>query len=233
MYPCLILCGGLATRLKPLTTSVPKSLIPVAGEPFLAHQLRLVAARGVERVVLCVGHLGEQIEAWAGNGARFGLKLTYACDGPVLLGTGGAIRQAAAGLEEPFFVLYGDSYLPCDWAAVADAFRRQRLPGLMTIYRNQGLYDTSNVEAHDGRIVRYDKRARTPAMQHIDYGLGLFEPQVFAGLTAGRAVDLAEVYQHLLAGDRLASCEVRERFYEIGSVAGIAELEAYLGGMKR
>jgi NDP-sugar pyrophosphorylase family protein len=146
MLPIAILAGGLATRLRPITETIPKALIEVAGEPFLAHQLRLLRRYGFERVVLCVGYLGEMIQAFAGNGAAFGLRVEYAFDGPQLLGTGGALRRALPLLGERFAVIYGDSYLPCDYQAALAAFDDSGKLGLMSVYRNEGRWDTSNVE---------------------------------------------------------------------------------------
>src|SRR5581483_1642516 len=158
MLPCAILCGGLATRLRPITETIPKSLIPIRGEPFIAHQLRLLQSKGIGRVVLCVGFLGEAIEQFVGDGSSFDLEVSYAFDGGVPLGTAGAIRNALPLLGDEFFVLYGDSYLNCDYGGVARAFADSGKPGLMTIYRNRDLYDASNVEAAEGSILRYDKR---------------------------------------------------------------------------
>ena len=222
-----ILAGGLATRLRPITEKIPKSLVEVAGEPFLAHQLRLLHSRGIERAVLCVGHLGEMIERDFGN-AAFGIELRYSFDGPKLLGTGGAIRQALPLLGDAFFVLYGDSYLPIDYAAVASAWQKSGQPALMTVFHNEGAWDTSNVEFTGGKIIRYDKRERTPAMRHIDYGLSVFSAPVFADRVAGEALDLADLQRDLVAQGRMAGHEVRERFYEVGSHSGLAELNQLL-----
>jgi len=228
MLQCAILCGGLATRLRPVTETIPKSLIEVRGEPFIAHQLRLLADRGVRDVVLCVGHLGERIEGFVNDGARFGLRVSYSFDGPKLLGTGGAIRKALPILDPKFFVLYGDSYLACDYRAVAEAFIGGHQRGLITIYRNDGAYDRSNVEASDGVITKYDKHSPTPDMRHIDYGLGAFDKSAFAELPPDQVFDLADVYHNLLISGDLAAYEVTERFYEIGSRQGITDLEQYL-----
>jgi histidinol-phosphate phosphatase family protein len=224
--PAAILAGGLATRLRPLTQTIPKALVEVDGEPFLAHQLRLLRAAGIARVVMCVGYLGESIRDFAGTGQRFDLEIDYAFDGPRLLGTAGALKQALPLLGPEFFVLYGDSYLPCDYAAVAAAFRASGRPALMTVFRNEGRWDPSNVEFAEGRILAYDKQDRTPRMCHIDYGLGLFRRQAFDLTPAGEVADLAALYRQLLARGELAACEVTERFYEIGSFEGIEELAA-------
>ncbi len=228
LMPAVIVAGGLATRLRPLTERIPKALIEVAGHPFLWHQLDLLKTRGVRRVVLLVGHLGESIQQRFQDGAELGIKIDYSFDGPVLLGTAGAIRQALPLLPERFFVLYGDSYLPCNYAAVEAAFQQSGLPGLMTVYRNQDLYDSSNVEYDSGRILRYDKRNRIPAMHHIDYGLGAFHRSVFEAIPEGQERDLASVYQDLLHAGGLAAFEVHQRFYEIGSPEGLRDTSEFL-----
>ena len=228
MFPVAILAGGLATRLRPATETIPKALIEISGEPFLGHQLRLLTRCGIERVVLCIGHRGEQIQQYAGNGSRFGVDLEYSYDGPRLLGTAGALRQALTILGESFFVLYGDSYLPCDYQSVERTFLDSGKLGLMTVFHNEGQWDTSNVEFSGGRLLAYDKESRTPRMRHIDYGLGVFRSAAFAALPDDQPYDLATLYRDLLARDELGAHEVGERFYEIGSFAGIQELEEFL-----
>jgi NDP-sugar pyrophosphorylase family protein len=225
MLPVAILAGGLATRLGPLTEKVPKSLILIDGEPFVAHQLRLLQSRGIHRVILCLGHLGEQIERVVGDGRAFGVEVTYSYDGPTLLGTAGAIRTALPELGENFFVIYGDSYLVCDYAAVEQEFLHRRKLGLMTVFRNDGQWDTSNVDFEEGRILAYSKKNRTPRMRYIDYGLGAFRAEAFAG---SGAADLADVSEELLRAGELAAVEVRERFYEIGSPSGLREMTNFL-----
>ena len=229
--PVAILAGGLATRRRPITEKIPKSLVPVAGKPFLAHQLKLLHARGIRRAVLCIGYLGEMIQRDFG-GEAFGVKLDYSFDGPKLLGTGGAIKRALPLLGEEFFVLYGDSYLPIEYAPVAEFFQHSGKLGLMTVYRNEGKYDTSNVVFTDGEIKIYDKKQKLPEMRHIDYGLSLFKTSVFDSYSADQIFDLAEVMGKLVREKQLAGYEVRERFYEMGSPAGLAELEAILKNEK-
>lgn len=226
--PVAILAGGLATRLRPITEKIPKSLVPVAGKPFLAHQLELLQSRGIRRVVLCVGYLGEMIQHEFGDGAACGVRLDYSFDGPKLLGTGGAIKRALPLLGDAFFVLYGDSYLPTGYRPIAEFFERSGKLGCMTVYRNEGRYDTSNVVFRDGEIAVYDKEARLPEMQHIDYGLSLFKAAAFESFPADQPFDLADVMGKLVREQQLAGYEVRERFYEIGSPAGLAELETLL-----
>lgn len=226
--PVAILAGGLATRLRPLTEKVPKVLLPVAGKPFLAHQLALLRAQGIRRVVLCLGFLGELVRKEFGDGSRFDVQLDYSFDGPRLLGTGGALRLALPKLGDEFFVLYGDSYLTASFGPIAEFFHQSGKRGLMTVYRNDGLYDTSNVVFRAGEIAVYDKKVLRPEMRHIDYGLSLFRASIFEEWPTAQAFDLAEVMMKLVATHDLAGFEVPERFYEIGSPAGLKELEAKL-----
>jgi len=225
--PVAILAGGLATRLRPITEKIPKSLVPVAGRPFLAHQLELLHSRGIRRAVLCVGHLGEMIQRDFGDSAH-GIELGYSFDGPKLLGTGGAVKRALPQLGGEFFVLYGDSYLPIEYRPVAEFFRKRGQPGCMTVYHNEGKWDTSNVVFRDGQIVVYDKKNRIPEMRYIDYGLSVFKASVFDSWSPEQPFDLAEVMGRLVKEKQLAGFEVKERFYEIGSPAGLAELEEIL-----
>jgi NDP-sugar pyrophosphorylase family protein len=223
-----ILAGGLATRLRPMTETVPKSLLEVSGEPFAVHQLRLLQSKGIRHIVFCVGHLGELIQSAIGDGGALGLQVDYSFDGPALLGTAGAIRNALPKLGDSFFVMYGDSYLPCDYATIAQKFKTAGVLGMMTVFRNEGKWDTSNVEFEVGKIVAYSKTDRTPRMRYIDYGLGVFRAEAFRDLPAGKVCDLTELYTDLLRRKQLAAFEVQERFYEIGSPEGLRETAEFL-----
>jgi len=226
--PVALLAGGLATRLRPITEKVPKLLVEVAGEPFFSHQLRLLKKNGLTRIVLCVGYLGEKIVDAYGDGSAWGVQIDYSFDGVKLLGTGGALVRALPKLGDAFYVLYGDSYLPIDYRAVGRAFLASGQPGLMTVFENQERYDASNVWFEDGRIRIYDKKNRVPQMRHIDYGLGVFRADAFAGCPRDAVVDLAAVQTGLCRNGQLAGYELKQRFYEIGSPAGLAELDALL-----
>ena len=226
--PVAILAGGLAKRLRPLTETLPKSLVNIQGEPFIAHQLRLLGNRGIQRVVICAGYLGEMIRKAVGNGQRFGVQVDFSFDGPQLLGTAGALKKALPLLGNSFFVLYGDSYLPCDYRRIQEAFAQSGRLALMTIFPNHGRWDRSNVEFTDGKILVYDKNHQTAEMRHIDYGLGVFQERVFATIPGTQPHDLAQLYQDLLKQKELAAYEVRERFYEIGSPAGLQEMRHYM-----
>jgi NDP-sugar pyrophosphorylase family protein len=227
-WPVAILAGGLATRLRPITEKVPKALIGVAGQPFLAHQLRLLRSSGIRKVVLCVGYRGEMIEEEFGNGRNAGVELSYSFDGPELLGTGGALTKALPLLGNRFFVLYGDSYLPIDYAAPARAFLASGKLGLMSVFRNEGRWDTSNVWFQAGAIKSYSKKERSTEVRHIDYGLGVLDSRALASWPDGKAFDLADVYRDLITRNELAGFEVEQRFYEVGSPEGLAELDAML-----
>jgi len=228
MLPVIILAGGLATRLRPRTDTIPKAMIEINGQPFIDWQMRLLAANGVTRAVLSVAYLGEMIQDYLGDGARYGIEVSYSFDGEKYLGTAGAIAKALPQLGPAFFTLYGDSYLTVPFGPVEETFLASGKDALMTVYRNEGLFDASNVEFAGDRIVAYDKKARTAAMRHIDYGLGVFRASVFAGLADGQVCDLATLYQDALRRGELAAYEVQERFYEIGTEAGIADTSRFL-----
>jgi NDP-sugar pyrophosphorylase family protein len=228
MPPLALLAGGLATRLGDLARQVPKAMLTVAGEPFIAHQLRLLRRERVPRVVVCAGYLAEQIQAYVGDGGRFGIPVTYRIDGPKLLGTGGALRAALDELGSEFLVMYGDSWLDIPYAPVAESFRKSGQPALMTVFRNRGEWDTSNVWFEDGRIRLYDKRERLPQMQHIDWGLSMVRSEALAARPLGEPFDLGDFYSGLSRAGTLAGYEITTRFYEIGSTAGLSETDALL-----
>lgn len=228
MPPVALLAGGVATRLRPLTRTMPKAMVEVAGEPFIAHQLRLLRREGVTHVVLCIGYLAEQVEAYVGDGNRFGLRVAYKVDGPRLLGTGGAVRAALDALGDEFLVLYGDSWLDTSYAPVVVAFRASGMPALMTVYRNDGRWDDSNVWFENGRIRLYDKREKLPQMRYIDWGLTMIRADALASYAADQPFDLADVYSDLSRSGKLAGYEVTTRFYEIGSMEGLRETDALL-----
>jgi NDP-sugar pyrophosphorylase family protein len=228
MRTAAILAGGLGTRLGALTAKVPKALLSVAGKPFIAYQLEYLRKQRFDRAVLCIGHYGEQIKEYVGDGARFGLEVLYAEDGDRLLGTGGALRQALPLLGTHFFVLYGDSYLPIDFLSVEACFLTTKQPALMTVLKNDGLWDQSNVVFAEGRLLQYDKWCANAQMRHIDYGLSIFSAEVFADLEPGSRYDLADLFHDLAMRGQLRGYEVFQRFYEIGSFAGLQDTIDYI-----
>ncbi len=224
--PVCILAGGLGTRLGTRVSATPKPLLEVAGKPFLVHQLELLARFGGREIVLCVGYLGERIEARVG--ARLGeLRIRYSYDAPGLDGTLGALRRARALLGERFLVLYGDTYLRIDYRAVARAWEASGLPAVMTVLRNEGRWDSSNAIYREGLVARYDKRSPTREMQWIDYGLGGLRVDVLDRAGAQER-DLAALYTELARRRELLGFEASERFYEIGTPAALAETGAVL-----
>ena len=225
--PVAILAGGLATRLRPITEKIPKSLMDVVGKPFLIRQLEYLRCQGVTRVVLCLGYLGDQVEAIVGDGSDFGIIVSYSHDGPRLLGTGGALKQALPLLGEQFFVFYGDSYLPIDFREVERNFLLSGKLALMTVLKNSGQWDKSNVLFNDSIIFEYNKQAPKPEMAHIDYGLGVLSASVLENAPSNEHFDLADIYHQLSLQGLLAGYEVFERFYEIGSHKGLQETINY------
>lgn len=225
--PVAIVAGGLALRLHPITKDIPKSLVDVAGKPFVVRQLNYLRQQGISRVVLCLGYLGEQVEAIVGDGSSFGLNVSYSWDGKRLLGTGGALRHALHLLNKQFFVFYGDSYLPIDFRAVEQIFLSSGKPALMTILKNNNQWDKSNVLFRDGCIAEYNKHTPRSEMAHIDYGLGVLSSSVLDIMPVNKPFDLADIYHKLSVQGLLAGYEVFQRFYEIGSHKGLEETVDY------
>ena len=228
MLPVAILAGGLATRLRPITQTIPKALIEVAGKPFVAHQLQYLRQQGVTSVTFCIGYLGEMIQEFVGDGSDWDINVSYSLDGPVLLGTGGALKQALPMLGEKFFVLYGDSYLPINYANVQKAFMDSNQMGLMTVLKNKNQWDRSNVQFEFGKLIEYNKEVINSGMYYIDYGLGALQARALGGYPNDEPFDLSKVYNKLSKQQQLSGYEVFDRFYEIGSIQGIADTQTYL-----
>jgi NDP-sugar pyrophosphorylase family protein len=225
---CVILAGGVASRLGAQAGDLPKTLVPVAGRPFADHQLTWLAEQGVTEVVYCIGYRGDQIRDYVGSGQRWGLDVEYVDEGADLRGTGGALRLALDNgvLAETFTVLYGDSYLLVELPAVEASFRATPLPALMTVLRNDGKWDRSNVDFDGSLVTQYSKTEGN--FSWIDYGLSVLDRDVVMQLPQGAVGDLGDLYASLAAERALAGFEVHERFYEIGSPEGLDELERLL-----
>ena len=222
----IIIVGGLATRLRPITEKIPKALIKINGIPFIDFQLNYLKKQGITSVVLCTGFLADQIVDFVGDGSRYGLKIDYSNDGEKLLGTGGAVKNAASYLNDDFFVLYGDSFLPIEFNPVYKKFKLNKLPALMTILKNNNQWDKSNVIFDGKQIKIYDKKNYTDQMNYIDYGLSICKKDVFTKMTYN-IFDLAEVFTSLSKENRLDFYEVYQRFYEIGSQQGIEDFSSF------
>lgn len=225
----VILAGGLATRMRPHTIDTPKALIEVLGRPFLAWQLQRVAGCGYSHVVLCIGHLGDRIRDFVGNGEHFDLEVSYSDDGPRLLRTAGALREALPLLEPTFLVTYGDSYLPCDYAApMRDLAAHPEALGTMSVFKNAGRWDESNCAVNGELVSKYEKGSGDRALDYIDYGAIALRREVIAKLPLGEPYALDALQSELAAQNRLRALVVPERFYEIGSAAGLRDLEQFL-----
>jgi MurNAc alpha-1-phosphate uridylyltransferase len=229
---CVILAGGIGSRMWPLTRTVPKTLLPVAGRPFAAWQLEWLGRAGIDSVVYCLGHLGDEVRSFVGDGHPWNVKVSYVDEGTELRGTAGALRLALdeGELAADFLVLYGDSWLQVDPASVLRTAQERPEPALMTVFANDGRWDGSNVVFDGERVVRYEKGLTElpAAMRWIDYGLSVFSRDVIADrVPAATVADLAPLCTALAAEGRLAGLEVPERFYEIGSVTGRADLESH------
>ena len=226
----VILAGGMGTRLKAVAGNLPKAMVPVAGKPFIEHQLALIKKSGAERVLLCTGYRGELIENHLGDGRRFGLNISYSRESPdKLLGTGGALVNAYPKLEDMFLVIYGDSYLPTDYGKVFRTFQGASLPALMCVYRNLNQWDRSNVKIAGSKVVFYSKAPGQENPDYIDYGLSGFKKSVIEQYTAARLpLDLAAIQASLVEDRLMAAHVVAERFYEIGKPSGLDELDKHL-----
>lgn len=227
----VILAGGLATRLGARTKTVPKALLPIAGRPFLAWQLEALARAGYRDVLLCIGHFGEQIREFLGDGAAFGVTAAYSEDGTRLLGTGGALRRALPLLAPRFLVTYGDSYLPFDYGApLRDLGGHPEALGTMSVFHNAGEWDQSNTEVSGELVARYEKGGTDPALSYIDYGAIALAREVIAEREPDTVFGLDLVQTELARLGKLRAYVASERFYEVGSELGISDLEAKLSG---
>lgn len=235
---CMILAGGRGTRMRPWTDTMPKAMVPVLGAPFVAWQLSWLATHGVKKATFSIGYKGEIIRRYVGDGSPWAVAVDYVDEGEDLRGTGGALRLALdqGALDESFFLLYGDSFLPVDMRAVKAAWDATRLPALMTVLRNDNRWDVSNVILRDGRVVLYEKRRptdRVAEMKWIDYGLSVLARNVVADrLQSGAVADLGDMLRDLSISGELAALEVGQRFYEIGSADGLRDLEEYLSASR-
>jgi MurNAc alpha-1-phosphate uridylyltransferase len=226
--PIVILAGGLATRLGDLSFHTPKSLIPICGRPFIEWQIENIKNSGVSDFLICIGHLGEQISDHLGNGGKFGVNIEYSSDGPSPLGTGGAIFAALNRLPHHFMITYGDSYLPTNFDRVENHYFQSNTKALMTVYGNTEQREKSNCHYKDGVIKKYSKKFFSQEMNHMDYGLSVVNKSVFDSIKSQIKFDLSDTFEDLSDNAALSGYEVMDRYYEIGSVGGIRDLENYL-----
>ncbi len=228
MFPIAILAGGLSTRLRPITNSTPKAMVPINGIPFIDYQLHYLKHQGIEKVVLCLGYLGKMIENHVACGAQYGLNITYSYDGDNYLGTGGAIIKALDLLDEHFFILYGDSFLPIQFKNIQNTFLANQYPALMTIYKNKNQGDKSNVRLKSSNLIEYNKKNPTDDMHYIDYGLSIISKDIFMDLPPHTFLDLADIFFDLSIHQQLSGIDTHTPFYEIGTPEGLHRTQKFL-----
>lgn len=228
----VILAGGLATRLRPVTENIPKSMIRVDGKPFLQHQIELLKENGLEDIVLCVGHLSQMIKDYFGDGRKFRVRIRYSDEGENLLGTGGALKNAEPLLKDEFFLMYGDSYLLFDYQRIESYYKKFRDFCLLTVYKNHNLYDKSNIRLKDSLVTAYDKTNPDGKLIYIDAGLSILRKEVLNQIPLVTPSPLEELYQKIIAKREMLAYEVSQRFYEIGSAQGLKEFENLIRGEK-
>jgi len=234
-FQVVILAGGMGTRIQSVAGNLPKALIPVAGQPFIRHQLELLQRNNLTKVLLLVGYRGDLIEHELGDGSSFGFDITFVHEQPNrLLGTGGAILNALDHLSDEFMVMYGDSYLPVDYQAMIRWYKTQKLPAVMSVFKNHGQWDSSNVRIANNHVIYYDKKAKPGDADYIDYGLSILTKDIMASyLQHSKPLDLAVILSELVSSHQLAAYEVTQRFYEIGKPEGLAELDTLLRKSKQ
>ena len=226
-----ILAGGLATRLGELARNQPKSMLSIRGKTFLEYQLELLRGGGIRNIVMCVGHMGEQIERHFQGGKGYGVNIRYSFE-EGLLGTAGALKKAAPLLEDVFFTMYGDSYLSLDLLAAMRYFKSQNKLAQMTVYKNYDRYGRSNTAVEGNLVKRYSKKEKNEDMVYIDYGANIFKREVLGMIPENQSYSLDNLFTRLIEMEELLAFEVKERFYEIGSPQGLNEFEEYIKGTK-
>lgn len=224
----VVLCGGKATRLYPLTKKIPKSMMRFEGKPFLEQQLDLLKKNRIFDIVLCVGYKAEQIKKYFGDGKNFGVEIKYSSDKKRLLGTGGALKKAENLLEDSFLVMWGDSYLPFNFQKAIKFFKKSNKPGMMIVFKNLNKYEPSNVEVKNNLVKSYSKKRKTKKMKYIDYGISIYRKEVLKHLPKNQICDLTKLQQALIKKRQLLAYPAEKRFYQIGSPDGLEELKNYI-----
>lgn len=225
-----ILAGGLATRLGDLTRNRPKSLVQIQDKPFLEYQLEFLKRGGIEDIVLCIGHMGEQIERYFGDGGKYGVNIKYSHE-EKLLGTAGALKKAEALLDDPFFTMFGDSFVSLDFSRVMSYFCSRNKLALMTVYQNRDRYDRSNTEVEGNLVKKFSKKEKTNDMVYVEYGVDVFRKEILNMIPAGEFYSLDDFFPCLIEQQELLAFEVYERFYEIGSLQGLKEFQLLIKGV--
>jgi NDP-sugar pyrophosphorylase family protein len=228
VLPIVILAGGLATRLRPLTDGIPKAMVSINGKPFIHWQIQKLAQEGFKEIIISIGHLGDQISDYLGNGERYNVGVKFIHDGNSQLGTGGALTKVAESLTGKFLVTYGDSYLPVSFSSIGSRFEKSNFLSIMTITSPAHSREKSNILFSGGRILEYSKNSRDSRLNFLDYGLLGFSSSLFKVVPSGRNWDLEELIKSLISISQMEAIQVDERCFEIGSFEGINELTKYL-----
>ena len=226
MLQVVILAGGLANRLRPVTEKIPKSLVEIRGFPFIHYQLMYLKSQGITEVLICLGHMGEMIQEFLSK-KSYGLNISFSFDGSIQLGTGGAIKNAFSMLKDKFFLTYGDSFLPIDYSKVYQASIEMNDYVVMTILRNNNAFDISNVRYISDNLIYYNKSFPEKNMKYIDYGLSVISKSMIKDFNVAGTFDLADFMCKISKEKKLIGFEVFDRFYEIGSHSGLAETVDY------
>jgi NDP-sugar pyrophosphorylase family protein len=224
----VVLAGGLATRLGSLTDRSPKSMVEIEGHPFIEYQLSMLRRFGANKVLLCIGHMGNQIERFVGDGSRFGLEVSYSDEGRRLLGTAGALKNAGPHLESEFALVYGDSYFTLPIATIWDKFLASKCPAMMVVLKNKGKYGPSNCDVKAGFVAKYAKGSKTESFEYVDFGLVCLKKSLLSSIPGETPADMSVIFSSLVGRKELLAYEVFQRFYEVGSVQGIVEFAEYV-----
>lgn len=228
MTQIVVLTGGKATRLYPVTKDIPKSMIKINGVPFISHQINLFKKNNISDVVLCIGVFSDQIIDYVGDGSKLGVSVKYSVEHATeLLGTLGALIKAHDLLSDIFFVTFGDSYLEIDYQRIYDEFIHSNKMGMMTVYKNNSKYVSNNTAIKNKLVTKYDK-SNSIEFEYVDYGISIFRKKVLDFFPREKNLDLTILNQKLIFMNELAAYEVYQKFYEIGTFEGIADLELHL-----
>jgi len=224
----VILAGGLATRLRPLTETIPKSMLLINNKPFLQYQLELLKNNGITDIVLCVGYLHDQIEDYFKDGKIIGVNIKYSVERNDLLGTAGALKNAEDLLQDKFFLTYGDSCVFLDFREIWSHFNSYSELALLVVYKNYNKYDKSNVCLKGNKVSKYDKKAMDNNMVYIDYGVSLLRKNILRFIPDGTVYSLEDVFKEIIEQNSMLAFEAKERFYEIGSFKGLEEFTNFI-----
>jgi len=215
----VILCGGLATRLGIIAKEIPKSMIDINGKPFLQHQIELLKKHDFDEIILCIGHLGEQIKNYFGDGTKFGINIKYSKDNQ--LGVIGAIKNAEPLLRDNFFMMYGDSYLPhLDFNNMYQKYQNQDKLALMSIWKNNNKTDKSNIKIKNGLVTNVGE----PNSDYVDYGAIVLNKKILELIPPNKPFSTKEFWKKLTSKKQLGIYEVKKRLYHIGNIDGLKEL---------